>query len=190
MPTATKTITDQLAKLELKRGRLHKKVLEIRDERDEWDRETMLLRAELSTSGLDERRAEELSAEVKSRLAVGNPHQAAYDEALGPFHEADAELEEFKLRHVRDRIADRRPAVADAIETIRRGLELLGKGSVAYLHEADAVQHIVSDSPFGRRPYLNGHDPRPAEWARMTQDALASEIVTPGLTPQGEARFK
>jgi hypothetical protein len=201
MPTALKTPSSELRRLQQDRDKLHARVREAKAKIAAWDEETAHLRGEFTVhghahpeqyEGADKRvkpgtEAAKLRSTIRERLR-DNPHRAAYGEAFAPYEGADLALRRFKREHVRERLGELDPDYDKATDTIREGLELLRRGCEEYRVAVEGARAIVLDTPLLNGQHL-GHDPRPDEWRRLAADALDSEIAKPGLTPTAEAKL-
>lgn len=198
MPTATRSLSAEDARLQSERDAAHAEVQALKRTVRAFEAETTAMQGQMSSrvreypeefEGGDLRPktksdSAKLSEEIRARLRDGCPARPELEAAIERFHAADAELQGFRRRTVIDQLEENSESAAPAIERIVRALEELRAGCLDYAAAEERAKAIVI------RTYpLNGQhlsvDPRPAEWLKLASQALETDVAPPRLTEMG-----
>lgn len=119
-----------------------------------------------------------------------NPFQAEYDEAFGPYEQADLALQAWKRAHVQDRI-DEVTAEVDA-DGLREGFERVRAALETYRVAIEETRGIILDTG-GLDGQALGYDGRADAWYDLVVGALDPRdegLVKPGLTPLAQYKVQ
>jgi hypothetical protein len=147
MTTATKnkSASAELAALQKIRDRLHAKVRRAKAAMSAWDSETEAMKGQLTAlvnahpeqvEGADKRvrpatEAAKLRDQIRERMRGENPYRGAYEEAFGPYEQADLAVQEFKRTRLDDRLAELDPDANRAIDRLRDAFAQLEEASAS-----------------------------------------------------------